>query len=79
MHVERKMAIPGLTGEALAVDGRAKMDGLSLFKAFYKEVRGTELSPETEHLFIETLQEIYKKEGERYETVEAYDDGIRAV
>ncbi|WP_084134688.1 exonuclease SbcCD subunit D [Paenibacillus harenae] len=79
MHVERKMAITGLIGEALAVDGRAKMDELSLFQVFYKEVRGNELSSETERLFIETLQEIYKKEGERHETIEAYDDGVRAV
>ncbi|WP_372661397.1 exonuclease SbcCD subunit D [Cohnella sp.] len=79
MHVERKLAIAELNGESLAVDGRAKMDDLSLFKAFYKEVRGTELSPETERLFIETLQEIHMKEGERYETVEAYDDGVRAI
>ncbi|MEK4324680.1 exonuclease SbcCD subunit D [Paenibacillus sp. FSL R7-0312] len=79
MHVERKMAISGLIGEAQAVDGRAKMDGLSLFKAFYKDVRGTELSPETEKLFIETLQEILEKEGERYETIEADNDGVRAV
>lgn len=79
MHVERKMAITGLIGESLAVDGRAKMDELSLFQAFYKEVRGNELSSETERLFIETLQEIYKKEGERHETIEAYDDGVRAV
>ncbi|NOU92193.1 exonuclease subunit SbcD [Paenibacillus sp. LMG 31456] len=79
MHVERKMAMAGLTGEALAVEGRAMMDDLSLFKAFYKEVRGTELTPETERLFIETLQEIHKEEGERHETVKAYDDGVRAV
>jgi exonuclease SbcD len=79
MHVERKMAIAGLTGESLAVEGRAKMDDLSLFKAFYKEVKGTELSPETEKLFIKTLQDIHKKEGERHETVEAYDGGVRAV
>jgi exonuclease SbcD len=79
MHVERKTAMVGHLGEYSAVDGRAKMDELSLFKAFYKEVRGTELSAETENLFIETLQEIYKKEGERYETVEADDDGVRAV
>ncbi|MBP2114086.1 exonuclease SbcCD subunit D [Paenibacillus silagei] len=79
MHVERKMRIPGLIGESQAVDGRAKMDGLSLFKAFYKDVRGTELSPETEKLFIETLQEILEKEGERYETIEADNDGVRAV
>lgn len=79
MHVERKQAISGLIGENVAVEGRAKMDGLSLFKAFYKDVRGTDLSPETEKLFIETLQEILEKEGERYETVEADDDGVRAV
>ncbi|MDQ0917565.1 exonuclease SbcCD subunit D [Paenibacillus sp. V4I5] len=79
MHVERKSLIPKLTGESTAIDGRAKMDDLSLFKAFYKEVRGTELSQETEKLFIETLQEISKEEGERHETVEANDDGIRAV
>ncbi|AIQ39904.1 exonuclease SbcCD subunit D [Paenibacillus sp. FSL R5-0912] len=79
MHVERKMTIPGLIGEPLMVEGRAKMDGLSLFKAFYKDVRGTELSPETEKLFIETLQEILEKEGERYETVEVDNDGVRAV
>ncbi|SDO87211.1 Exodeoxyribonuclease I subunit D [Paenibacillus sp. yr247] len=79
MHVERKSAISILTGESIAIDGRAKMDDLSLFKAFYKEVRGTELSQETEKLFIETLQDISKEEGERHETVEANDDGIRAV
>lgn len=79
MHVERKMAIAALSGESAAVDGRAKMDDLSLFKAFYKEVRGTELSPVTEQLFIETLQEIHREEGERDETAEAYDDGVRAV
>ncbi len=79
MHVERKAAVSGLAGESSAVDGRARMDELSLFKAFYKEVRGTELSTETERLFIETLQEIHKKEGERHETVEACDDGVRAV
>ncbi|OMD86482.1 exonuclease SbcCD subunit D [Paenibacillus odorifer] len=79
IHVERKMTIPGLLGEPQVVEGRAKMDGLSLFKAFYKDVKGTELSPETEKLFIETLQEILEKEGERYETVEADNDGVRAV
>ncbi|BCG58101.1 exonuclease SbcCD subunit D [Paenibacillus sp. URB8-2] len=79
MHVERKMTISGLIRESQAVDGRAKMDGLSLFKAFYQDVKGTELSSETEKLFIETLQEILEKEGERYETVEADNDGVRAV
>ncbi|OKP97654.1 exonuclease SbcCD subunit D [Paenibacillus sp. P46E] len=79
MHVERKKTIQGLIGEPQVVEGRAKMDGLSLFKAFYKDVRGTDLSPETEKLFIETLQEILEKEGEHYETAQADNDGVRAV
>ncbi|WP_223066871.1 exonuclease SbcCD subunit D [Paenibacillus caui] len=79
MHVERKRAIAGLVGESSAAGGRAKMDELSLFKAFYQEVSGSELSPETEKLFIETLQEIHGKEGERVETSEADDDSVRAV
>lgn len=79
MHVERKNAIPGLTGESLSTDGRAKMDELSLFRAFYQEVKGTAVSPETENLFIGTLQEIHQKEGERHETVETNDDSVRAV
>ncbi|MEB3101816.1 exonuclease SbcCD subunit D [Ferviditalea candida] len=79
MHVERKMAVAGLAGESAAVEGRAKMDDISLFKAFYKEVTETELSQETEKLFIETLQQIHREEGERDEAVEAYDDGVRAV
>ncbi|MCR8644579.1 exonuclease SbcCD subunit D [Paenibacillus sp. N1-5-1-14] len=79
MHVERKMAIPGVSSETHAVDGRAKMDGLSLFKAFYQDVRGAELSPETEQLFIETLHEINQKEGERSEAFKTDDDSIRAV
>ncbi|CAH0117800.1 Nuclease SbcCD subunit D [Paenibacillus sp. CECT 9249] len=80
MHVERKTPVAGLGGEAAAAaNGRAKMDDLSLFQAFYYEVRGTELPPETEQLFVETLQELRQEEGERDEAAEAYHDGVRAV
>jgi len=79
MHVERKLTLPGLRQEAEMTEGRARMDGLSLFKAFYQDVRGTELSPETERLFIETLEDVYREEGERDATVKADDDGIRSV
>lgn len=79
MHVERKMAIAALTANSHAVEERAKMDDLALFKAFYAEVRGTELSPATEKLFIETLRELQREEGERVETAQAYADGVRAV
>jgi len=81
MHVTRAAGLPRPIGEAAgnAGEDRAQMDDLTLFKAFYKEVRGSELSPETERLFVETLQEIDAMEGERHATVEADDDGIRAV
>lgn len=79
MHVERKAALAEFAGSLTETRGRAKMDELSLFKAFYQEVKGEEAPAETERLFIETLQEIYQKEGERDEAVEAHDDGVRAV
>ena len=82
MHVERVSAAAAASsgGAALSSGGRrAAMDELSLFKDFYRYVRDTEASPETERLFAETLQEIYRKEGERDEAVEAHDDSVRAV
>jgi exonuclease SbcD len=79
LHVERKMIAASNAGDATEVDGRAQMDDLSLFKAFYKEVKGTELSPEAASLFIETLQQIHKEEGERHETAQANDVGVRAL
>lgn len=79
MHVERKTVVNELLGGNQETAGRSRMDGLSLFRAFYQEMKGTELAPETERLFAEALQEVSRKEGERHEAAEAYDDGIRAV
>jgi DNA repair protein SbcD/Mre11 len=68
MHVERiggqARTSTGTLVESGARD-RTKMDDYSLFKAFYKEVKGTEATEEIEGLFKETLQQLIEKEGER--------------
>jgi DNA repair protein SbcD/Mre11 len=84
MHVERKSTLELLSGNAGGEDGasaynRAKMDDLTLFKSFYKDVKGEDVSEETQRLFIEVLQQTLRAEGERHETVKADDDGVRAV
>jgi exonuclease SbcD len=66
MHVERI----GVQGHAskenqITQKDRTKMDDLSLFKAFYKEVRGLDATNETELLFRDTLAHLIEKEGER--------------
>jgi exonuclease SbcD len=63
MHVERK--ITTVLTETTSSTARSKMDELSLFKAFYQEVKGEEMKAKTEELFQEVLQETMKKEGER--------------
>jgi exonuclease SbcD len=81
MHVERKNALSGLTGEgSLASAGsKANMDMISLFRAFYREAKGTEVSEETERLFLQVLREMDMEEGERGEAHQAYNDGVWAV
>jgi len=64
MHIERKVSFES-SGEKTETKARAQMDELSLFKAFYKEIKGTELSDRTEQLFQEVLKETLKREGER--------------
>jgi exonuclease SbcD len=41
---------------------RHKMDDLALLQAFYKEMKGTELSEEKQALFLDVLREVQKKE-----------------
>jgi exonuclease SbcD len=67
MHVERNVPI---STTATARDGegkvaRHKMDDLSLFKAFYQEVKGTEVSDETESIIKEVLDELLQDDRER--------------
>ncbi|MEH7178438.1 exonuclease SbcCD subunit D [Neobacillus vireti] len=66
MHVERVIQTPiSKDGEASEKVARTKMDDLSLFKAFYQEVKGTALSEETEEIFLEVLQELLQKDSEQ--------------
>lgn len=81
MHVERKMAFSGIGGEGTfaSAGSKADMDMITLFRSFYREAKGAEVSRETEELFRQVLRETYLKEGECSEARQAYDDGVRAV
>lgn len=69
MHVERKAMQQNVTiGENVVVQ-RAQLDDLSLFKAFYNEILGTEPSESTEKLFREVLAEMLADERESKEMV----------
>ncbi|MGI2328713.1 exonuclease SbcCD subunit D [Planococcus sp. YIM B11945] len=69
MHVERKsFASASTQGET---GSRRKMDSLSLFNAFYEEVKGEAASPETEAIFKDVLQEFLREETEEKEGVKA--------
>ncbi|MGG3446551.1 exonuclease SbcCD subunit D [Bacillus nitratireducens] len=65
MHVERSIQRREFTDENEVTISRHKTDDLSLLKAFYKEMKGLELSEEKERLFIEVLQTVQEREGER--------------
>jgi DNA repair protein SbcD/Mre11 len=65
MHVERALTFSTNNEENNENEQRAKMDQKSLFKAFYKEVTGSEPSNDKEKLFSEVLQEMTEIEGER--------------
>lgn len=69
MHVERKNFIR----EAAEAGGqsRRKMDSLSLFHAFYEEVKGEGASDETVAIFEEVLQEFLQEEPADKESVKA--------
>ncbi|MBN6189393.1 exonuclease SbcCD subunit D [Aneurinibacillus sp. BA2021] len=65
MHVTQQLMMPRaeeLSAERLEP---AEKDDLALFRAFYKEVKGAELSGEKEKIFREVLEEVFAKEGER--------------
>jgi exonuclease SbcD len=62
-----------------AVENRARMDELSLFRAFHREIKGAEADADTEALFLEVLRHVLEKEGERREADSLDDDRLRAV
>ncbi|MGF9977084.1 exonuclease SbcCD subunit D [Viridibacillus arvi] len=64
MHVERKMIHQKIDGTEQLTTSRQKMDDLTLFEAFYKEIVGAEVEDATKQLFQEMLQEGLAKERE---------------
>lgn len=69
MHVERK----NFSGTAAEGTGgsRRKMDSLSLFHAFYEEVKGEKASEQTAEIFEEVLQEFLREESGEKEGVKS--------
>lgn len=66
MHVERNIQLPAVkNGQAGKEVSRHKMDPLSLFRAFYQEVKQTPLTEETEAAFTEVLQELIQDRDEQ--------------
>ncbi|MGB5947635.1 exonuclease SbcCD subunit D [Paenisporosarcina sp.] len=64
MHVERKLVSVTKDNEESTVGSRRKMDDLALFNAFYEEVKGVQVSEETEKIFKEVLQEFLLEQQE---------------
>ncbi|MUK90763.1 exonuclease subunit SbcD [Ornithinibacillus sp. L9] len=63
MHVERKNINITADSEVERTSvNRSKMSDLDLFKAFYKEVKGTEANEETEVIIKEVLDELLQEE-----------------
>ncbi|MCZ8537868.1 exonuclease SbcCD subunit D [Paenisporosarcina quisquiliarum] len=64
MHVERKVVSVLKGTEESTVGSRRKMDDLSLFNAFYEEVKGVKASEETALIFKEVLQDFLHEQQE---------------
>lgn len=65
MHVERKLLISTQDEQSSSSKvERHKMSDLDLFKAFYEEVKGEEVSEETEDIFKEVLDDVLKQKRE---------------
>jgi exonuclease SbcD len=65
MHVERVMKRQFDNAESEAAIARHKMDDMTLMRAFYKEMKGADLSESKERIFLEVLEELREREGER--------------
>lgn len=66
MHVERKQFTASFDLEEVKAE-RSKMSDMELFQSFYKEVKGSEPTEETEMIFKEVLEELLKKDNESEE------------
>lgn len=67
MHVERIIALPTVNKDTNGgKTTRHQMDDLSLFRAFYHEVKHTPVTEETEAIFKEILQELLLEEHQEF-------------
>lgn len=65
LHVERKISIlDNLNRDEKEMKARHKMSDLELFQAFFKEVKGVEVTKEMEEIFKEVLNEVLQTERE---------------
>ncbi|MDQ0429749.1 exonuclease SbcD [Planomicrobium stackebrandtii] len=69
MHVERRNFSASMT--QIKADSRQKMDSLSLFHAFYEEVKGETATDETAKIFEDVLQEFLHEEPAGKEEVKS--------
>ena len=67
LHVDRKQFISEEFGgdSSQSKISRTEADPLELFRSFYKEIKGEDISSEGERLFIETLEEITQEDNDR--------------
>jgi exonuclease SbcD len=64
MHVGQNIMHQVVEVAAERIEPEEK-DDMGLFRAFYKEIKGSELPEEKERLFKEVLEEVFAREGER--------------
>lgn len=67
LHVDRKQYVHTNTDEGKKRQrmNKAEADPVELFRSFYKEIKGTDVSAEGEDLFVEALEELLKEEAEQ--------------
>lgn len=67
LHVDRKQFMKDGLEEVNQTrqKSRTETDPLDLFRSFYQEIKGTEVSEEGEQIFIEALQEIVQEDNEQ--------------
>lgn len=75
MHVKRQISKVTNQFTDQSAKKRANLNDVELFKAFYKEVKGTEASDETKKIFKEVLDELLKEERES--TVKVDKDAVK--
>lgn len=64
MHIQRKHLLTTSLSKPVEKNKQKEMSDLDLFKAFYHEVSGVEITSEAEEVFTEVLDELIKADNE---------------